>query len=99
MSLEAEVPSGARADGPAAGAPAPARTAGSDPWLAAIVESIGLAVVAADARGRVALMNPAAEVVTGCPRAQALGRPLGCVVRLVDEQGQPLDPRTVDLPR
>jgi len=47
--------------------------------------SIGDAVVAADARSRVAFLNPEAERLTGWQAGPAVGRPLAEVVRLVRE--------------
>ncbi len=48
----------------------------SDQNLAITLQSIGDAVVATDAAGRVTRMNPTAERLTGWRLAQALGRPL-----------------------
>jgi PAS domain S-box-containing protein len=53
-------------------------------WLTTL-SSIGDAVVATDAVGRVGFLNPAAEQLTGWTRAAAVGRPLYEVVHLVRE--------------
>lgn len=54
--------------------------------------SIGDAVVSTDAQGRVAYLNGVAESLTGWTQADAVGRPLGEVVRLVDElTREPID--------
>jgi PAS domain S-box-containing protein len=52
----------------------------------ATVSSIGEAVIATDAEGRVRLMNPVAEGLTGWTLAEAAGRPIEEVFRTVDEQ-------------
>jgi len=57
----------------------------SERWLATTLRCIGDAVIAADGRGRVRLINPAAELLTGWPQAEALGRDLGEVFQLADE--------------
>ncbi len=48
--------------------------------------SLGDAVVATDAAGRVAFINPAAEKLTGWDGETACGRPLREVMRVVDEK-------------
>jgi PAS domain S-box-containing protein len=48
--------------------------------------SIGDGVIVTDARGRVTSMNPVAEALTGVKAAQAEGRPLDEVFRVVDEE-------------
>ncbi len=50
------------------------------------LKSIGDAVIAADAGGRVTFLNPAAERMTGWTREESLGKPLVEVFRLRDEQ-------------
>jgi diguanylate cyclase (GGDEF)-like protein/PAS domain S-box-containing protein len=49
------------------------------------LRSIGDAVITLDAEERIEFLNPAAERLTGWPLAQARGRPLAEVIRLVDE--------------
>jgi PAS domain S-box-containing protein len=62
-----------------------ARTAASESELRVTLASIGDAVIVADTRGRVAFMNPVAERLTGWAIADAAGRPLGQVFRVVAE--------------
>jgi PAS domain S-box-containing protein len=57
----------------------------SERWLATTLRSIGEAVIAADERGRVRLINPAAESLTGWPQDEAMGRDLDEVFQLADE--------------
>ena len=54
-------------------------------WLRVTLASIGDGVVAADGRGLVTFLNPVAEALTGWSPAEAAGRPLAEVVRVVDE--------------
>jgi PAS domain S-box-containing protein len=51
--------------------------------LAAILRSIGDGVVACDADGRVTNLNTVAETLTGWPCAEAIGRPIAEIVRIV----------------
>jgi PAS domain S-box-containing protein len=70
----------------------------SERWLATTLRSIGDAVIAADERGRVKLINPAAESLTGWPQNEALGRDLSEVFRLADEAtGQRVEPTATGL--
>jgi len=61
------------------------RAAADREWLRTTLASIGDGVIATDAGGRVALLNPAAEALTGWPREEAAGRPLAEVFRIVHE--------------
>ena len=54
--------------------------------LAVTLRSIGDAVLVADGAGRVTLLNPAAEVLTGWSEAEALGRPVSEVFPIVNEE-------------
>ena len=56
----------------------------SEESLAITLHSIGDAVIATDAAGRVARMNPTAERLTGWALAEASGRPLADVFRIVN---------------
>src|SRR5437660_7419214 len=55
-------------------------------WLRLTLASIGDAVISADADGRVTFMNGVAESLTGWPQAEAIGRPLSDVFRIVNER-------------
>jgi two-component system, cell cycle sensor histidine kinase and response regulator CckA len=67
----------------------------SERWLATTLRSIGEAVIAADERGRVRLINPAAESLTGWTQGEALGRELSEVFQLADEAtGRRVEPTT-----
>ena len=50
------------------------------------LQAIGDAVIAADSRGRVELLNPVAEALTGWTNEEARGRPLEEVFRIVNEE-------------
>lgn len=54
-------------------------------WLRVTLSSIGDAVIATDAQGRVTFMNRVAESLTGWPVSDAKGRPLPEVFRIVNE--------------
>ncbi len=61
-------------------------------WLRVTLTSIGDAVIATDAEGRITFVNPVAETLTGWKGEEAMGRPLSTVFRIVNEQtGQALE--------
>jgi len=56
------------------------------------LQSIGDAVITADADGRIEYLNPVAETLTGWDTRQAAGRPVGEVFHVVSESSrQPID--------
>ncbi len=61
-------------------------------WLKITLRSIGDAVIASDASGRVTFLNPVATTLTGWQIKEALGQPIQNVFRIVNEQsGQPAE--------
>ncbi len=57
-------------------------------WLRVTLASIGDAVLATDAAGRITLLNPAATHLTGWTEAEALGLPAGQVFRVIDSRSR-----------
>ncbi len=55
-------------------------------WLRVTLTSIGDAVIATDAEGRVSFINPVAESLTGWKAEAAIDRPIAEVFRIVNEQ-------------
>src|SRR5262249_49750527 len=62
------------------------RIAASERRYAVTLASIGDAVIATDTQARVTFLNPAAEALTGWTLADAVGRPLAEVFRIVNEE-------------
>ena len=60
--------------------------------LRVTLSSIGDAVIATDAHGRVTFVNPVAESLTGWKSEEASGQRVHCVFRIINEQtGEPLE--------
>jgi PAS domain S-box-containing protein len=55
-------------------------------WLGVTLTSIGDAVLATDIEGRITFLNPGAARLLGWSPDEALGRPVGDVIRIVEEQ-------------
>src|SRR5262245_48932330 len=55
-------------------------------WLSAVLTSIGDAVIATDARGRVTFTNPVARDLTGWDQEEAAGKPLEHVFQIVSDE-------------
>ena len=58
----------------------------SEEDLAITLRSIGDALIATDAEGRVTKMNPVAETMTGWPLAEASGKPLSRIFHIINVQ-------------
>ena len=56
-------------------------------WLSTVLRSLGEGVLATDEAGRVTLLNPQAEAMTGWTQAEAVGQPVGNVFRLEGGDG------------
>jgi PAS domain S-box-containing protein len=54
-------------------------------WTATL-GSIGEAVIATDSEARVTFLNPIASALTGWPAEEALGKPIGTVLNLINEK-------------
>lgn len=54
-------------------------------WLRATLSSLGEGVIATDVDGRIVVMNPVAETLTGVQQHQALARPFAEVCRIVED--------------
>ncbi len=68
--------------------------------LEVTLQSIGDAVITTDVEGRVVLLNPVAQQLTGLSQKEAAGRPLSSVLPLRDEQTrEPCDSAVLELLR
>ncbi|MEP7121392.1 MAG: response regulator [Byssovorax sp.] len=61
-------------------------------WFSTTLECLGEAVVATDRTDKVTFLNGVAERLTGWKRADALGKKIGEVIRLVEPSGAPIVP-------
>ncbi len=57
-------------------------------WLNSVVRSMGDAVMTVDGRGRVTMLNPAAERLTGWLQSEAMGKPIEAIVALLDAENR-----------
>ena len=60
----------------------------SERWLTAVLNSIGDAVIATDAQGRVTFLNPVARDLTGWQSDEAVGKSLTNVFQIVSEDAR-----------
>lgn len=66
-------------------------------WLSVTLRSIGDAVIATDADGKVLFMNPVAQTLTGWPEIEAMGLALKEVFPLVTREGKEVNPQWLTL--
>lgn len=59
----------------------------SEQWFSTTLASIGDAVIATDAQGRIRFLNPVARAITGWPVEEARGHPLTDVLALTSDSG------------
>ncbi|HVG01714.1 MAG TPA: response regulator [Nitrospira sp.] len=57
-------------------------------WLDAVVQSMGDGVVTIDCQRRITMLNPAAERMTGWAQSEAIGKPIGDIVVLLDAESR-----------
>jgi PAS domain S-box-containing protein len=57
-------------------------------WLNTVVQSMGDAVMTVDRQGKVTMLNPAAERLTGWMQSDAIGKPVEEVVPLLDAESR-----------
>ncbi|MCE3222188.1 MAG: putative Response regulator [Nitrospira sp.] len=57
-------------------------------WLNTVVQSMGDAVMTVDPQGKVTMLNPAAERLTGWLQSEAIGRPVEEIVVLWDAESK-----------
>jgi two-component system, cell cycle sensor histidine kinase and response regulator CckA len=65
-------------------------------WLQVTLHSIGDAVITTDAAGQVTSLNPVAEELTGWKLAEVLGRPIGEVFNIINEETRKPAPNPVE---
>src|SRR5262249_8750642 len=65
-------------------------------WLEVTLYGIGDGVIATDAQGRVNLLNPVAQVLTGWRQEDAVGRHVTEVFRILNEQTRQPAPNPID---
>ncbi len=70
-------------------------------WFRTTLGSIGDAVIATNCEGKIQFLNRVAQLLTGWPEEEAVGRPLGEIFRIIDEKsGQKVeDPVAIVLQR
>lgn len=57
-------------------------------WLNTVVQSMGDAVMTVDRQGKVTMLNPAAERMTGWLQSDAIGKPVEAIVVLLDAESR-----------
>ena len=57
-------------------------------WLHTVVRSMGDAVMTVDGWGKVTMLNPAAERLTGWLQSEAMGRPVEAILVLLDAENR-----------
>ncbi len=55
-------------------------------WLRVTLSSIGDAVITTDTNGDVDFLNPVAQTMTGWSQEDAIGKPLGTIFKIINEE-------------
>ena len=55
-------------------------------WLISVIESIGDAVITTDPEGKIRLMNPIAQALTGWSKDEAIGKPVEDIFNIISEK-------------
>ncbi len=58
----------------------------NEKWQAAILNSIGDAVIATDEKGTIKFINPFAEALTGWNKNDSVGKPLNVIFNIINEK-------------
>jgi len=62
-----------------------------DKWLSMVLDNLDEGLIAVDVKGNIQLMNPAAELHTGCTAQETIGRQIEDILAIINEEsGEPV---------